>query len=150
MKKLVLCFLAGFGFITISIAQQGLPTKQQRAALSTLVDKYAQAREKRDTVLLRNILLPDVDQLVSSGEWRDGIRSSIQGMLNSSASAPGTRTLKVDRIRMLSTTVAVVDCRYIIQDTSGRPRNMWSTFIAVSDKDNWKIGAIRNMLPAGQ
>ena len=118
--------------------------------ISLLIDKYSEAREKRDTVLLKNILTGDVDQLVSTGEWRNGITASVKGMLRSSASSPGTRTLNVEKIRLLTANSAIVDCKYEIQNADGTPRKMWSTFVVVSEKGVWKISAIRNMLPTGQ
>ena len=123
---------------------------KQRKDITSLINKYSEAREKRDTVLLKNILTPDVDQLVSTGEWRNGIDASVKGMLNSSVSAPGTRTLTVEKIRMLNPDIAIVDCKYEITDTGGTARKMWSTFVIVLSKGVWKISAIRNMLPAGQ
>jgi len=36
-----------------------------------------------------------VDQLVSSGEWRTGIEGAMKGMVRSSTSNPGKRTLVV-------------------------------------------------------
>lgn len=123
-------------------------TTQQRQDITAVIDSYSLARENRDTVLLKQILIPEVDQLVSNGEWRNGIASSVQGMLASSANAPGTRTLTVDRIRLLSAGTAIVDCRYEIQNADGSSRKMWSTFVLVLDRDKWKIAAIRNMLPA--
>ena len=118
--------------------------------LSLLIDKYSEAREKRDTVLLKSILTPDVDQLVSTGEWRNGINASVKGMLRSSASSPGTRTLNIEKTRLLNANCAIVDCKYEIKNADGTPRKMWSTFIVVSDNGVWKISAIRNMLPTGQ
>jgi hypothetical protein len=119
-----------------------------RKAIQSLIDKYSQARETRDTTLLKTILVHDVDQLVSNGEWRHGIAASIQGMLSSSANSPGTRTLTVDQMRLLNPSCGIVDCRYEIQNQNGTARRMWSTFIVVLNKDEWKISAIRNMLPA--
>ncbi|MBA4057366.1 MAG: DUF4440 domain-containing protein, partial [Marivirga sp.] len=105
---------------------------------------------KRDTLLLKSILTTDVDQLVSTGEWRNGITASLKGMLSSSANSPGTRTLTIEKIRLLNPDNAIVDCKYEIQNQDGTPRKMWSTFIVVSEKKAWKISAIRNMLPSGQ
>jgi len=130
--------------------QHNLPNEKQKRDISALIDQYSQARENRDTLLLKKILTTDIDQLVSTGEWRTGIGSSVKGMLSSSASAPGTRALTVDKIRMLNQHSAIVDCKYEIQNTNGSVRRMWSTFIVVSDKGNWKITGIRNMLPTGQ
>jgi len=127
--------------------QDNTPDDRQRKAITVLIDQYSQARETMDTTLLKTILTTDVDQLVSTGEWRNGKSAAVQGMLKSSASSPGTRTLLVDKIRMISPTSAIVDCRYEIQNTDGTIRKMWSSFIVVGDKKTWKISAIRNMLP---
>ena len=127
--------------------QNNIPNDQEQKAIATLIDQYSQAREKRDTVLLKSILTEDIDQLVSTGEWRNGITAAAEGMLKSSANSPGTRTLTIYKIRMLSSTNAIVDCRYEIQNTNNTTRKMWSTFIVIADKEIWKISAIRNMLP---
>jgi len=149
MKTTVLLFmnLAGILFL---YGQDNGPDEQQRKAIAVVIDQYQQAREKTDTTLLKTILTTDVDQLVSNGEWRNGISSAVQGMLKSSASSPGTRTLQVDKIRMINPTSAIVDCRYEIQNTDGLVRKMWSSFIVVREKETWKISAIRNMLPSSQ
>lgn len=127
---------------------QSTPTSKQRNDIQVLIDKYSEAREKKDTILLKSILTADVDQLVSTGEWRNGVQSSVKGMLRSSATSPGTRTLTIDKIRMVSSSAAIVDCKYEIANADGTPRKMWSTFVVVEDKRIWKISAIRNMLPS--
>jgi hypothetical protein len=124
------------------------PDDYQRKAITSLIDQYSEAREKSDTILLKNILTTDVDQLVSTGEWRIGIGAAVQGMLKSSANSPGTRTLRIENIRMFNSVTAIVDCRYEIQNTDGSIRKMWSTFLVVAIKEIWKISAIRNMQPA--
>ncbi len=119
------------------------------AALRGLVDQYSQARGDRDTVLLDQLLVADIDQLVSSGTWRRGKDTAMAGMLRSSSRNPGKRTLTVDHIRLLNPMTAIVDARYEIENTDGSVRKMWSTFVAVKDEGTWKISAIRNMKPAG-
>ena len=141
---LMYCLVIVYG----AIGQQTVPTEKQRKELSALIDKYSKARENRDTVLLKNILTQDIDQLVSTGEWRNGLAASVNGMLRSSASTPGSRSLIVDKIKLLSSSSAIVDCRYEIQNADGTMRKMWSTFIAVSVAGTWKITSIRNMLPS--
>ena len=144
--------------ITFSASSQQIKiTAKQKKGLTTLIDKYSEAREKykkkkkkKDTVLLKNILTEDIDQLVSTGEWRNGLGASVKGMLRSSASTPGTRALVVEKVKILSTTSAIVDCRYEIRNADGSMRKMWSSFIAVLVKDEWKISGIRNMLPSGE
>jgi hypothetical protein len=133
--------------ITILHGQTRVPDDKQRKDISSVIDKYSEAREKRDTVLLKRILTADVDQLVSSGEWRDGIDASLAGMMKSSANSPGTRTLNIEKIRLIDSNSSIVDCRYEIQNPDGTSRKMWSTFVVVSKRGIWKISAIRNMLP---
>ena len=116
--------------------------------ITDLIDQYSEARENRDTVLLKTILTANVDQLVSTGEWRVGIRAAVDGMLRSSANNPGTRTLLVEKIQAITPSSAIVDCRYEIKNADGTARKMWSTFIVVVEKDIWKIMSIRHMLPA--
>lgn len=150
MKNILLLLLISFFMISFAFCQDKTPNDTQRKEITSLIDQYSEAREKRDTILLKTILTTDIDQLVSTGEWRDGIGAAVSGMLKSSANSPGTRTLMIEKIKMLNAACAIADCRYEIQNTNGSIRKMWSSFIVVSDKRKWKISAIRNMLPAGE
>ena len=150
MKNIFLIVLLNITSTSLLQGQNNIPDDKQRKDISSLIDRYSEAREKRDTMLLKSILTTDIDQLVSSGEWRNGMSSSVKGMLNSSASSPGTRTLNIEKIRLLTQGSAIADCRYEIQNKDGTTRKMWSTFIVVLDKGKWKISAIRNMLPSAQ
>ena len=150
MKNVFLFILFNVTGASFSQGQNNMANDQQQKDIYHLINQYSVARENKDTLLLKSILTNDVDQLVSSGEWRHGVNSSVQGMLNSSASSPGTRTLTIEKIRLLSSTSAIVDCKYEIRNTDGTIRKMWSTFIVVSDRGVWKISAIRNMLPSKQ
>lgn len=132
---------------TGAFSQKLTLTKKQQQDISTLIDNYSKAREQMDTVLLKNILTDDIDQLVSSGEWRQGIAQSVKGMLRSSSSNAGARTIIIDKMRLLTTSTALVDTRYEIINADGNTRKMWSTFVVVHNKSSWKITAIRNMLP---
>ena len=147
MKNILLLLLLNITVISFSYGQNNAPDNNQQKAIASLIDQYSQAREKRDTGLLKTILTPDVDQLVSTGEWRAGINAAIEGMMKSSANSPGTRTLHVEKIQTITSSSAIVDCRYEIQNADGTVRKMWSTFIVIADKKTWKIMAIRNMLP---
>ena len=148
MKNILLLLLVNLTGPLFLFGQQSTPDDHQRKAITSLIDQYAEAREKSDTVLLKSILTIDVDQLVSTGEWRIGVGASVQGMLKSSANSSGTRTLRIENIRMFNPTTAIVDCRYEIQNADGAIRKMWSTFLVVVEKKIWKISAIRNMMPA--
>ena len=148
MKKTALLLLSHLACLIVFYGQGATVNDKMQKAITSLIDQYSQAREKRDTALLKTILTPDVDQLVSTGEWRTGIKAAVEGMLKSSANSPGTRTLHVEKIQTITASSAIVDCRYEIQNADGTARKMWSTFIVIDDKKTWKIMAIRNMLPA--
>jgi hypothetical protein len=148
MKQTALLLLSHFACLMVLHGQDITVNDKLQKAITTLIDQYSQAREKKDTALLKTILTPNVDQLVSTGEWRVGINAAIEGMMKSSANSPGTRTLHIEKIQTITPSSAIIDCRYEIQNTDGTARKMWSTFIVIADKKTWKIMAIRNMLPA--
>lgn len=131
-----------------SFSQTSPQSKAESQEILNLINSYSKSRDTKDTVLLKKILTKDIDQLVSSGEWRSGIDTAIKGMMESSNSNPGERSLHVDRIRFMNEDVALVDARYEIKNSDGSVRKMWSSFTIV-DQKGWKISAIRNMLPAG-
>lgn len=146
MKSL---FLLLFLIPCLAFSQVSDYQKEDAVKIHQLIDQNSQARETQDTVLLKTLLTDDIDQLVSSGEWRNGIAESIKGMQNSTQSNPGSRTLKVEKIKFLNDEIALVDCRYSIKSPNGNDRNMWSSFTVIFQKNQWKITAIRNMNPSG-
>jgi hypothetical protein len=148
MKNIFLLILFNFLITTFINSQDIIINNKQKQEIQSLIDKYSQAREKKDTLLLESILAIDIDQLVSSGEWRYGKNESMKGMLQSSVGNPGLRKIIIENIRFLNPECGIVDARYEIQNTDGTARKMWSTFIVVYNEDMWKITAIRNMLPA--
>ena len=150
MKNILILLLLSNFMLTILSAQDNIPSNKQTKDIHSLIDKYSMARAKNDSLLLKRILTNDIDQLVSSGTWRKGKEESMKGMLRSSENNPGTRTLKIETIRLLNPQCGIVDARYEIKNPEGVTRNMWSTFIVVAIEGDWKIGAIRNMLPARQ
>lgn len=142
---IISCFLTYSG-----VAQQHDVPEPVAEELRRLIGQYSMARESGDSLLLKSILTEDIDQLVSSGEWREGIRQSLAGMQRSSEANQGKRTLEVERIKLLHASVALVDARYTIEPHDGAPvRNMWSSFVTVYSGGRWRIAAIRNMLPSG-
>ena len=147
MRLLFLITFSCLLFTSSLFAQKIANEEKHRQAIHALIDDYSKARESKDTVALKKILTPDIDQLVSTGQWRRGIRESVDGMKRSSESNPGSRRLIVDKIRFLNEESAIVDARYEIQNPDGTIRKMWSTFIVLYENNQWKISAIRNMLP---
>ena len=150
MKKLTILIL--FQMLTVSFLYGQIPLVSDQVSqdLYRLIDKYNEARDNSDTVLLKTILTDDIDQLVSTGEWRAGIRTAIDGMMQSSANNPNGRKLTIDRIRLLNDGSGILDCRYEIRNADGTVRKMWSSFIVVNREEEWRISAIRNMLPTAQ
>ncbi len=120
-----------------------LAAQDDQTAIRGLVQKYLDARDKRDPKAVEALFTSEADQLVSSGEWRKGRDAVVKGTLASSEATGGKRTINVETIRFLTKDTAIADGRYEIND-----RKMWSTFLMVRTPDGWKIGAIRNMLPA--
>jgi hypothetical protein len=149
-KSFLLIFLFLFCGLSFALAQSSKMTEKTKKELVALIDRYSKARDKKDTVLLKEILTTEVDQLVSSGEWREGINEAVEGMQRSSNSNAGTRTLTVEKCRLLMHDVGLIDARYEIKSQDGSVRKMWSTFLAVKEEGRWKISAIRNMLPSNQ
>lgn len=135
-------------FVLVLLVSHLMAQGQEDDAIKKLIADYQQAREQMDTTLLKSIITEDIDQLVSSGEWRRGQEGAFKGMMRSSSGNPGKRTLTVENIRMIGSKQAIADARYVIERTDGTSRKMWSTFIVVKEKKDWKIAAIRNMLPA--
>ena len=150
MKNILILLLLSNFVVTNLSAQEITPSKKQTKDIHSLIEDYSKAREKKDTLLLRSILTENLDQLVSSGKWRKGKKESMTGMLQSSDNNPGTRTLIIENIRLLNPQCGIVDARYEIKNTDGTSRKMWSTFMVVFQNSEWKITAIRNMLPARQ
>ena len=133
--------------LTVALAQVSIQERGMRQQIISLVDQYGQARVAKDKDMLKQILTKDMDQLVSTGEWRRGIDQAMEGMLRSSTRQPGSRSLTVEEVRFINEGTAIADARYVIQNQDGTARNMWSTFIMTEDNGQWKITAIRNMLP---
>jgi uncharacterized protein (TIGR02246 family) len=148
MKKTIFLILVYPILCTPLLFAQHQLSNEDQIKILALIDDYSKARENQDTLLLKSILTEEVDQLVSSGEWRTGISEAMKGMQRSTASNPGQRQLKVEKSRLLNETCAIIDARYeIIGDDGASTRRMWSTFLVVKEENNWKISGIRNMLP---
>ena len=137
-----------FAIVALTSAAENPDANENETQIIALVAEYSLARETNDPELLKSILTKEIDQLVSSGTWRRGIKTALAGMMRSSASRPGSRMLTVEQVRFLNSTSGIVDARYEVTNADGSMRKMWSTFIVTHEDGRWKIAAIRNMLPA--
>lgn len=147
MRPALLCVIAYA--IAASSFGQASSNAAGEAAVRDVVQKYMDARDQRDATALAALFTSDVDQLVSSGEWRRGREAVVKGTLGSSQSTGGKRTITVESVRFLAPDVALADGRYELTGlANGETRKMWTTIILKHDPDGWHIAAIRNMLPA--
>jgi uncharacterized protein (TIGR02246 family) len=130
------------------------PAARDEAAIRAIVARYVDAREKRDATLLEALFTADADQLVTTGEWRQGRDNVVRGGLASSQANPGARQIAIEVVRFVAPGVAIADGRYEITDANAAaPRRMRTTFVVVRvaagtpAKNDWRIAAIRNMAP---
>ena len=147
MKTLLTALLC-LALTPVAWAQVATISPADEQAIKDLVASYHAARSLDDPKAIGALFMADADQLVSTGEWRRGRDALVQGMMKSTQARPGTRTITVETVRILSPGVAIADARYVIEEDGAEPRRMWSTFLAVRTIQGWKIGALRNMLPA--
>ena len=118
------------------------------AAVREVIEKYVDAREKRDPALIAPLFTADADQMTTSGQWRRGRDNVVRGGLESSQANPGTRRITIEMIRFPTPDVAIADGRYEIRGAQGGdPRRMWTTFVLTRGGSGWRITAIRNMVP---
>jgi uncharacterized protein (TIGR02246 family) len=140
-------------FLLFSIGTTG-PTQKNAgsnddAAIREVVRKYVDARERIDPQAVEQLFTGDADQLVSSGEWRKGREAVVRGTMASSNSTGGKRTITVESVRFITPEVAIADGRYELTGLAGgATRSMWTTIVLKRIKKEWRITAIRNMLPA--
>jgi uncharacterized protein (TIGR02246 family) len=119
------------------------------AAVRGVIQKYMDARDQRDAAALSALFTDDVDQLVSSGEWRRGREAVTKGTLGSSQSTGGKRTITIETVRFIASDVSLADGRYELTGlANGETRKMWTSILLKKGPDGWHISAIRNMLPA--
>ena len=135
--------------ITLLASALWAQSPTDESAVRRTVQQYVDAREKQDPKAVEALFTADADQLVSDGTWRHGREAIVKGTLASSQRSGGHRTIKVETVRFLSPKIAVADGRYEL--TGGAAdRQMWTSIWFVKQGRQWKISAIRNMLPAAQ
>lgn len=136
----------GAGVLVLAFAARLAAQQPDEAAVREVVQKYMEAREKRDSSALEALFTPDADQHTTAGQWRRGRSEVVPGSLESSARNAGTRTIRVEAVRFVTPDVAIADGPYEIASTAG-VRRMWTTLVVVRRPEGWRIAAIRNMVP---
>jgi uncharacterized protein (TIGR02246 family) len=139
------CWLVSMG---LGWAQTAAGNAADEKAIREVVQRYVDARERRDAAALATLFTADADQFTTSGEWRKGRDAIVKGGLASSQQNPGTRTIKVETVRFIAPAVAIADGPYLISaGTQAEARPMWTTIVLTRTPDGWRIAAIRNALP---
>ena len=136
-------------FLTIataaSAAAQSRPANTaDEAAVRDVVRRYSQARELNDPKAIEALFTEGADQYTTSGDWRRGVPQLVKGMLATSASNPGRRTINIAAVRFITPDVAIVDGEYL---TGNDARPLWTTIIVQRVASGWRISAIRNAAP---
>jgi uncharacterized protein (TIGR02246 family) len=124
------------------------PAGQDQAAIRAIVAEYLHARERRDAAAIGALFTDDADQLTSSGDWRRGRDDIVRGTLASSQQTGGQRTITIETVRFPQPDTAIADGRYELAGVNEGTRKMWTSFVLVRSAGQWRIAAIRNMLPA--
>jgi uncharacterized protein (TIGR02246 family) len=119
---------------------QGSRPSTDEAAVRAVVDRYMDARERRDAAAIGALFTEDADQVNSAGDWRRGRDAIVHGTLQSSQRNAGARRIIVKAVRFPVSGVAVVDGEY--QIGVGQP--LWTTLVLTRDGESWLIAAIRN------
>ena len=137
--------VAGFLFGAVS-AQTS--SEQDEQKVRSVVAEYMAARNENSPEAVRKLFTPDADQLVSTGEWRKGLTDLVRGTSLSSRKEAGKSSITVEAVRLVDKDVSIVDGRYRTVGVNGAIREMWTTLVLKRVGTDWRITAIRNMLPA--
>jgi uncharacterized protein (TIGR02246 family) len=151
MLRVVLVLWCGALGAGIVSAQTPGGTAADEQTVRDVVQRYVDARERRDSTALAKLFTADADQFTTSGEWRKGREAIVKGGLASSQQNPGSRTITVETVRFIASGVAIADGPYAIKgagDATTRP--MWTTIVLTLTPEGWRIAAIRNALPTGR
>ena len=122
----------------------------EEAAVRRVIQQFDDARSKSDWKTASHLFVEDGTTLTSSGEWRRG-RADIEkrGAATTAGVYKGGRyATKIDSVRMLSATSAIVDGAFEITNIpGGKSRQGNSTYVLVKSGDTWRIVAARSMVP---
>jgi uncharacterized protein (TIGR02246 family) len=135
------------GFLFGTVPAQTSP-EQDVQKIRNVVAEYMAARNGNSPEGVRKLFTADADQLVSSGEWRKGLNDLVRGTSASSQNEAGKSSITVEAVRLIDSDVAIVDGRYRTVALNGALREMWTTLVLKRVGNDWRITAIRNMLPA--
>ena len=134
------------------VAQTPSTGRGDEAAIRRVVERHDAARNRADWKGLGQLFTEDAEQLTSAGEWRRG-RAAIEQAVAQTMEGTykgGTYMTKIETVRMLAPTVALVDGAFEIANIgTGGSRRGHTTYVLVRSGDDagWQIAAARSMVP---
>jgi uncharacterized protein (TIGR02246 family) len=149
MKIQIILMLVFLGVTKLACAQNSEFSDADEIAIRTLIAQYLETRIQNNEEALRSLLTKDVDQLPTSGNLRSGIDEVAIGVLANTSNTGGDRSITIQSIRYIGSSVAIVDGLYdILNRLDGIDRHYLTSFIVIKEAGRWKITAIRNMQPS--
>ena len=127
-------------------AQAPAAASVEESRVAAVIQNYVTARNGRDPKAIEALFTADADQYTTGGEWRRGRDHVIPGTARSSNQNPGIRSIAIAAVRFITPDVAIADGTYTI---AGSDVLRWTTIVLKRERDEWRIAAIRNMLPTG-
>src|SRR5688572_10188544 len=127
-------------------AQAPAASSVDESRVVAVIQNYVKARNARDPKAIEALFTADADQYTTAGEWRRGRERVIPGTARSTNQNPGIRSIDLAAVRFITPDVAIADGTYTIAG-SDVPR--WTTIVLKREPNEWRIAAIRNMLPTG-
>lgn len=141
--------LLPFVIVAFTAFAQSADRAADETAVRAVIQAFLDTREKNDAAALAALLTADVDQRQTSGNMRTGRDAVVSGSLQTQQSTGGRRTITVDSLRFVGPDVAIADGRYdSIGRADGTDQRMLTSMVLRREGGDWKIAAIRNMLPS--
>jgi uncharacterized protein (TIGR02246 family) len=147
MKRSTVCLVALLGVLLAAVgvaAQAG----GDEAGVRKLGEDFTAALNKGDAKAVAALFTKDGDYVSSTGRRAQG-RSEIEKLVTDQAGGvfKGTTfATQTTEVRFLKPDVAIGNGTF---EASGpMPRKGMTTIVAVREGDNWRIAAIRSMVPA--
>ena len=132
-----------------AIGKTRAATGPDEKAIRRVVQQQDDARNRGDWKALGQLFAEDADQQTSAGDWRRGRTEIEKGVAQTMGTAykGGKYATKIERVQMLGPGVAIADGAFEIANIGGGARRGRTTYILVKSGDQWRIAAIRSMVP---
>ena len=149
MRRLLTLALT-FALTVPLLAQTPAKSTADDAAIRSVIRQHDETRNKGDWKKLGELFTQDAEQFTSAGEWRRGrpaIEKSVAQIMATTYKG-ATYATKVESVRMITPTVALVDGAFEISNIGGGGRRVGhNTYVMVKEGDRWHIAAARSMVP---